>query len=69
MNFSPWRQALIARICQTLRASAAFTALQFYALKFTEDKRRIRRRDRTKKLVGIIFVPGYFIFIVTKVAH
>ena len=27
----------------------------------------IRCCDRTKKLVGIMFVPGYFIFIVTKV--
>ena len=33
----------------------------------TEDKRHIRSCDRTKKLVGIMFVLGYFIFIVTKV--
>ena len=35
--------------------------------KVTEDKRHIRSRDRTKELVGIMFVPGYFILIVTKV--
>ena len=31
------------------------------------DNRHIRCRDRRKKLVGIMFVPGYLILIVTKV--